>query len=78
MATGSGKTVVMAMLIATREIDEFKTDYRARFPGRDSDNLTDEDFDTSWPVYATRADKCHISHVVGRSSKSPTRGTHRI
>jgi len=29
--------------IAAREIDEFKTDYRARFPGRDSDNLTDED-----------------------------------
>ncbi len=29
--------------IAAREIDEFKTDYRARFPGRDADNLTDED-----------------------------------
>jgi type III restriction enzyme len=29
--------------IAAREIDEFKTDYRIRFPGRDTDNLTDED-----------------------------------
>lgn len=29
--------------IAAREIDEFKADYRARFPGRDSDSLTDED-----------------------------------
>jgi type III restriction enzyme len=29
--------------IATREIEEFKADYRARFPGRDSDSLTDED-----------------------------------
>lgn len=29
--------------IAAREIDEFKADYRARFPGRDTDNLTDED-----------------------------------
>ena len=29
--------------IAGREIDEFKADYRARFPGRDTDNLTDED-----------------------------------
>ena len=29
--------------IAAREIDEFKTEYRARFPGRDADSLTDED-----------------------------------
>ncbi|MCL2647113.1 MAG: hypothetical protein FWD61_08925 [Phycisphaerales bacterium] len=29
--------------IAAREIDEFKTDYRIRFPGRDAENLTDED-----------------------------------
>jgi type III restriction enzyme len=29
--------------IAGREIDEFKADYRIRFPGRDTDNLTDED-----------------------------------
>ena len=29
--------------LAAREIDEFKTDYRVRFPGRDTDNLTDED-----------------------------------
>jgi type III restriction enzyme len=29
--------------IAAREIDEFKTEYRARFPGRDAENLTDED-----------------------------------
>ncbi|MDI6816678.1 MAG: DEAD/DEAH box helicase family protein [Actinomycetota bacterium] len=29
--------------IAAREIDEFKNDYRARFPGRDAENLTDED-----------------------------------
>ena len=29
--------------IAAREINEFKADYRTRFPGRDADNLTDED-----------------------------------
>lgn len=29
--------------IAGREIDEFKAEYRARFPGRDTENLTDED-----------------------------------
>jgi type III restriction enzyme len=29
--------------IAGREIDEFKAEYRARFPGRDTDDLTDED-----------------------------------
>lgn len=29
--------------IAAREIEEFKADYRLRFPGRDTDNLTDED-----------------------------------
>lgn len=29
--------------IAAREIDEFKHEYRQRFPGRDTDNLTDED-----------------------------------
>jgi type III restriction enzyme len=29
--------------IAAHEIDEFKADYRARFPGRDTDNLSDED-----------------------------------
>ena len=29
--------------IATREIEEFKADYRARFPGRDTDDLADED-----------------------------------
>jgi type III restriction enzyme len=29
--------------IAAREIDEFKADYRARFPGRDAEDLTDED-----------------------------------
>lgn len=29
--------------IASREIDEFKSEYRLRFPGRDADNLTDED-----------------------------------
>ena len=29
--------------IASREIDEFKAEYRARFPGRDADDLTDED-----------------------------------
>jgi type III restriction enzyme len=29
--------------IAAREIDEFKTDYRRRFPGRDVEQLTDED-----------------------------------
>jgi len=29
--------------VATREIEEFKAEYRIRFPGRDTDNLTDED-----------------------------------
>lgn len=29
--------------IAAREIEEFKAEYRARFPGRDTDMLTDED-----------------------------------
>ncbi len=29
--------------IASREIDEFKAEYRVRFPGRDAENLTDED-----------------------------------
>ncbi len=29
--------------IAAREIDEFKAEYRQRFPGRDADALTDED-----------------------------------
>lgn len=29
--------------IAAAEIEEFKAEYRARFPGRDADNLTDED-----------------------------------
>jgi len=29
--------------IAAREIDEFKVEYRLRFPGRDAGNLTDED-----------------------------------
>ena len=29
--------------VAAREIEEFKAEYRARFPGRDTDNLTDED-----------------------------------
>jgi type III restriction enzyme len=29
--------------IAAAEIDEFKSEYRARFPGRDADDLTDED-----------------------------------
>ena len=29
--------------IATREIEDFKAEYRIRFPGRDTDKLTDED-----------------------------------
>ncbi|MEI7989844.1 MAG: DEAD/DEAH box helicase family protein, partial [Chloroflexota bacterium] len=29
--------------IAAREIDEFKAEYRIRFPGRDAESLTDED-----------------------------------
>lgn len=29
--------------IASREIEEFKADYRTRFPGRDPEDLTDED-----------------------------------
>ncbi len=29
--------------IAAREVEEFKAEYRLRFPGRDAENLTDED-----------------------------------
>src|SRR5439155_13000984 len=29
--------------IASREIEEFKQEYRDRFPGRDAEDLTDED-----------------------------------
>ena len=29
--------------VAAREIEEFKAEYRVRFPGRDAENLTDED-----------------------------------
>jgi type III restriction enzyme len=29
--------------IAAREVEEFKAEYRARFPGRDAEDLTDED-----------------------------------
>jgi type III restriction enzyme len=29
--------------VAAREIEEFKSEYRARFPGRDTEDLTDED-----------------------------------
>ncbi|MBI1825561.1 MAG: DEAD/DEAH box helicase family protein [Planctomycetes bacterium] len=29
--------------VVAREIDEFKSDYRTRFPGRDTESLTDED-----------------------------------
>ncbi len=29
--------------IAAREIEEFKAEYRVRFPGRDAESLTDED-----------------------------------
>jgi type III restriction enzyme len=29
--------------IAAREVEEFKAEYRQRFPGRDTENLTDED-----------------------------------
>src|SRR6185436_17027800 len=29
--------------MAAIEIDEFKAEYRARFPGRDAEDLTDED-----------------------------------
>lgn len=29
--------------IAAHQIEDFKTEYRARFPGRDAENLTDED-----------------------------------
>ena len=29
--------------IAAREIDEFKAEYRTRFPGSDPEKLTDED-----------------------------------
>ena len=29
--------------VAAREIEEFKAEYRARFPGRDAESLTDED-----------------------------------
>jgi type III restriction enzyme len=30
-------------MIAAREVEDFKAEYRIRYPGRDTDNLTDED-----------------------------------
>jgi type III restriction enzyme len=42
LESGEGMTPEFKKIAAV-EIDEFKAEYRARFPGRDADELTDED-----------------------------------
>lgn len=42
LESGEGMSIEFKK-IAKSEIDQFKNDYRARFPGRDADDLTDED-----------------------------------
>ncbi len=42
LESGEGMSAEFKKLAAT-QIDEFKAEYRARFPGRDVDSLTDED-----------------------------------
>lgn len=60
MATGSGKTVVMGMLIAWHSLNKLANPQDNRFT----------DFDTTRPVWNTRADKCHVSHVVADIRRS--------
>ena len=36
------------------------------------------DFDTIRPTYATRADKCHVSHVVAHTAGRALRGEHEV
>jgi type III restriction enzyme len=42
LESGEGLSADFKRIVAT-EIEEFKADYRVRFPGRDADSLTDED-----------------------------------
>jgi type III restriction enzyme len=42
LESGEGMSDEFKRMVAT-EIEEFKAEYRARFPGRDADDLTDED-----------------------------------
>src|SRR5579872_1911226 len=55
--------------IAAREIDNFKSDYRARFPGRDAESLTDEDLLREVMNTVGKADKLgeHVKCVVSVS-----------
>ena len=55
--------------IAAREIEEFKADYRARFPGRDTESLTDEDLLREVMNTVGKADKLgeHVKCVVSVS-----------
>lgn len=55
--------------IAAREIEEFKTEYRIRFPGRDAESLTDEDLLREVMNTVGKAEKLgeHIKCVVSVS-----------
>ena len=63
--------------IAAREIEEFKAEYRARFPGRDADDLTDEDLLREVMNTVGKAGKLgeHVKCVVSASRCSPKAGT---
>ena len=63
--------------IAAREIDEFKAEYRARFPGRDADDLTDEDLLREVMNTVGKPGKLgeHVQCVVSASRCSPRAGT---
>ncbi len=54
--------------IAAAEIEEFKAEYRARFPGRDADDLTDEDLLREVMNTVGKAGKLgeHVRCVVSR------------
>ncbi len=58
--------------IAATEIDEFKAEYRIRFPGRDADLLTDEDLLREVMNTVGKADKLgeHVKCVVSVSMLS--------
>ncbi|MHB1035469.1 MAG: BPTD_3080 family restriction endonuclease [Pirellulales bacterium] len=55
--------------IAAREIEEFKAEYRIRFPGRDAENLTDEDLLREVMTTVGKAGKLgeHVKCVVSVS-----------
>jgi hypothetical protein len=62
--------------IAAREIEEFKADYKKRFPGRDAEELTDEDLlrevmnTVGKPGIASSASRCSLK--AGTPIPSPT------